>query len=1460
MTLIRIALAALLMLAAESAFAQKLTLQKDDHIALIGGTLPERFQHSGFLETYIVTRFPKHNLVFRNLAVSGDEIKTRHRSQNFGSPDDWLNRVGADVIFAFFGFNESFKGPEGLEAFKRDLDQWIKDTKGKNYSGKAAPRIVLFSSIANEQHQDPNFPDPRKNNENILIYTAAMAEVAAKNSTPFIDLFAPSKQLFSQAASRKESLTINGIHLSPKGDEVLAGVIFKELFNESAPSGNFAKLQAAINDKNFEWHARYRTIDGYNVYGGRSSLEFENGKGGPKISNYKTMQEEMTQRDVLTSNRDKRVWAVANGTDIVVDDSNLPPVAPVKSNKPGPEPDQSWPFLGGEEAIAKMTPHSGMKVNLFASEDKFPELSKPVQMAWDTKGRLWVSVWPNYPERTPTSKDGDKLLIFEDTDGDGKADKSSTFIDDLNAPTGFQFYKDGVLVMQAPSLWFVRDTDGDGKADWKERILMGMDSADSHHTANAICLEPGGAIYLSDGVFHRTQVETAEGPLRNNDAAIYRFEPRTGKFDNYIPYGFANPHGRVFDYWGNDFVTDATGNNTYFGPAFSGRLDYPNKHASMKQYWDRPSRPCPGTGILTSRHFPEEFQNNFLNINVISFQGIYRVKNSDDGSGIKGETMENLISSTDPNFRPICINMGPEGAIYFADWHNPIIGHMQHHLRDPNRDKVHGRIYRMTYEGRPLMKRIKFDGMPVEQLVELLKEPENQTREWAKLELDKHDSKKVVAAVKAWAGKLDKSDKDYAHHLTEALWMHQWHNIVDVDLLKQVLASPEPKARAQAARVLCYWRDRVPDALSTFRKLAEDEHPRVRLEAVRAASFYRSGEAAEVALNILKKPTDYYLDYTLKETLRQLEPYWRKAISEGQSLAADNPAGINHLVASVNNTELLKLPKTPAVLEAVLSRPGISDSDRSLALDGLATANKKTHVAQLIELLNKNAKENGLARLLPYQVPAELKNARVQIASLASKSQNGETRQAAWAALSLADDKFDDTWSAAEKDSSTLIDLLYGIALVPDANFRAKAYERVKPLLAKASTTTPPTKIVNARYVRIELPRKGTLTLAEVEVMSDGQNIARRARARQSSTSNSGNANRAVDGNTDGSFSAGGQTHTREDEDNPWWEADLGSEKSIESVTVWNRTEGELGQRLKGFTLRLLDGAQREIFRQDGIAAPNPKLTLSIHRDVDSELRRAAIRAAVSMNHEPAAVFDALANMIVARQEVVSAARGLRTLPRTAWPKQSAGKVASGLVAWAEGIPTSGRTAQDYVETVQFASDIAGYLPAAEAAPLRTKLKELRVPVFVIRSVREQMRFDTPRIVVEAGKAFEIIFENPDFMPHNLVVVRPDTRAKVGDAAALMKPDQLDGRGRAYVPDMAEVISATRLIDAGERQTLALTAPNDEGDCEYVCTFPGHYQLMWGKLIVTRDVDAYLQKHPEAPAVGGGAHAGHQHE
>ena len=1332
---LKLFLLALALLAGSFAGGQEapvLELKPGDHVAIIGGAMADRFQHSGWLETYLYAMYPDYNLVFRNLAVPGDEVALRHRPADFGSPDDWLAKAQADVIFAFFGFNESFQGKAGLEEFKAGLDAFLKTTLGKNYSGKGHPRVVLFSPAANERTQDPNFPDPAVNNANIQEYAAAMAQVARSNAVPFVDLFDPSRQMFAAAAQRGRSLTVNGLYLTDEGDQLLARAILRAFAGGPALAGKAEagsleeeRLRAAVNEKNAQWEARYRTIDGNNVYGGRSALAYAPKKNAisdraapaPYISNFKVMQEEMAQRDVLTANRDQRIWALARGSDLKIDDSNLPPVTPVPTDSPGPNPDGSYVYLKAEEAIAKMTVHSRMKVNLFASEEQFPELVNPVQMAWDTKGRLWVAVWKNYPERSPTSTTGDSLLILEDTKGDGKAGKVTRFLGDLNAPTGFQFYKNGVLLMEAPDLWYVPEMDG--QAGPVERILMGIDSADSHHTANSLCLDPGGAVYLSDGVFHRTHVETALGPVRNNDGAIYRFEPRTGKFETYISYDFANPHGRVFDYWGNDLVTDGTGNNNYFGPAFSGHIDYPAKHAGMEQFWNRPSRPCAGTGLLSSRQFPPEFQGDFLNCNVIGFQGIYLVKMTQEGSGLKGELQESLVSSSDPNFRPVAVNIGPDGAIYFCDWHKPLIGHMQHHLRDPNRDQDHGRIYRITYEGRPLLTQPKIDGQPIPALLALLKEPENRTRELAKIELGKRETPAVIDAVNKWIPTLDAQDPAHEHDLMEALWVFQWHNVVNTNLLLRLLHSAQPEARAAAGRVLCYWRDRVPDALGLFKILAADPNPRVRLEAVRGASFFRSADAAGVALTALKHATDYYLNYTLGETMRQLKPWVLAVIASHESVAADNPAGLDYLIRTFNSAELLKLPGTIPTLSALVERKDATDSDRLNALSELAKKMGDSRVARLFALFGPKLDDDetaqaSFAHLLTWQSRDQLQAGRASLAKLALSARAPDVRQAAWAALAMADNSYDTIWNEAAQSPAIFADMLNGIPFLNDSDLRAKPYDRVLPLLNNPGK--PP-----------------------------------------------GNG--------------------------PW---DISS------------------------------GAEREI-------------------------RRAAIRALASMNHNPDVVFSALAALIARGEEVPAAAQALRVLPPATWPRarDAASEAALGLAAWAKTIPARDRTSQDYIESVQLAGDLAASLPAPPSAGFQNDLRALRVPVFVIRTVREQMRYDTSRLVVTAGQPFEIRFENVDFMPHNLVIVRPGAREKVGLASAKMKPDELDGEGRAFIPQSPDILAATRLIEPRQKTALKLTAPMEEGTYEYFCTYPGHYLIMWGQLIVTRNADDYLQSHPQ---------------
>jgi glucose/arabinose dehydrogenase/azurin len=1294
----------------DTASASTLEMRAGDRIAIIGNALADRMQHDGYLETLFHTRFPEHELVFRNLAVAGDELTVRLRSAGFGSPHDWLERIGADVIWAFFGYNESFQDRAGLDRFGQDLDRFIRETLERDYGGRGGPRLVLFGPTAAERHPDPNFPDPAPLNDRLRLYGEKMAAVAVEHGVTFVDLFTLSQDAMTSAG---QPLTINGVHFSDAGYRALAPGMFEAVLGEPAPAMDnpaFDTLLEAVNEKNATWFARYRTVDGYNVYGGRSYLKFG------EIMNRDTMQREMEMRDVMTANRDARVWARAQGRERVVTDANLPPPIEVESNRPGPNPDGSHRFLSGEEAIARMTVPPGCEVTLFACEERFPLLANPVQMAFDTRGRLWVAAWPNYPGRTPQSRQGDSLLVFEDTTGDGVADRCTPFLDDLNCPTGFQFYRDGVIVVQAPDVWFVRDTNSDGRGDWKERILNGLDSADSHHTANALVLDPGGAIYLSDGVFHRTQIETPWGPpVRNIDAAIYRFEPQTARFETHIAYGFANPHGRVFDRWGNDLVTDATGNNTYFGPAFSGWLPYPQKHSSLREFWPRPSRPCAGTGLLSSRHFPESFQGNFLNANVIGFLGIFRVDVKEEGSGLWGETIEPaLVQSSDPNFRPVAVDVAPDGSIYFLDWHNPIIGHMQHHLRDPSRDHRHGRIYRITYPERPLLEPAPIAGQPIEALLDLLTTPEDNVRTRAKIELGGRDTATVIAATRRWVARFDPDAVTDQHAITEALWVHQWHNVVHEPLLRQVLRSPEPRARAAAVRVLGYWRERLSNPLELLRVAANDEAPRVRLEAVRVASYFAGREAWEVACEILKYDTDYYLDYTFNETRRVLQP------PPHDLFIPEHPRARERVLSRLSNPDLLLAPEVEPVWVERLERPGIEAVDRVAALDALAGHRDSNRIEQAFHILaglddhpNPGAAPD-LGLILAAHPRADLRSIRSALLRLARSGAQEPVRRAAWAGLVAADGDPGVAWAETADDPAARATLIDSVILHLDPSFRG----RFQPLL--------------------------------MELLEQGE--------------------------------------------------------------------------------------------------PSDRT------------RQAAISALPLMGPDhAAAVFQMLIARLRPDDDLAAVARAIMQLPRESWDSNLAQVAAATVRQWAPTVPAARRTTRDFIETVQLGMELADHLPPVVARDLRRELLGLGVRVFAIKAVREQMRYDTTRIVVEAGQPFEIIFENIDMMPHNLVIVQPGAREEIGLMADAMSPG-LDRQGRAYVPRSPKVVAATRMLEPGEQETLQLTAPTEPGAYEYVCTYPEHWSVMFGQLLVVRNLETFLESTPAPlPAATGHSPSNHTH-
>ncbi|MBM3853981.1 MAG: hypothetical protein FJ399_12635, partial [Verrucomicrobia bacterium] len=595
-------IAVVLPLAGIAAAPHTLELREGDHLCLVGNTLAERLQHFNGWESLLHQRFPRHQLVVRNLAWPADEVVLRPRAQGFGDPDQHLAFSQADVVLAFFGFNESFAGPAGLDAFRRDLDAWLTATLKANYSGRGPPRVALVSPIAHENLRNPHLPDGTANNRNLELYTSAMREVAARHGAVFADVFHPTRQLF---ATQRGPFTINGVHLNAVGDAAFAPILDRALFGDAgSPSAVNEGLRTAVAEKNFHWYHRYRIVDSYYVYGGRSGLKFAD---GPQ-TNRDVMQREREVLDVMTANRDRRLWTLAQDGPAqgAVDDSNVPPFLSVVTsfgvNQRANAGDntgmtsktaeaQSADLLPAAETLKRFQLAPGYAINLFASEEQFPELANAVATAFDACGRLWVSTMPSYPQWRPGDAMNDKLVILTDSDGDGRADTLKVFADQLHLPLGFEFALGGVLVCGQREVLLLRDTNGDDRADTREIILSGFDSADSHHAINQFTFDPGGALYFQEGTFHHSQIETPYGPVRCKNAGTYRFEPLTHKLDVWISYSYANPHGIAFDRWNQGFIADSSGGANYFATPFSGHLPYPEKHASMKQWFVKRVRP-----------------------------------------------------------------------------------------------------------------------------------------------------------------------------------------------------------------------------------------------------------------------------------------------------------------------------------------------------------------------------------------------------------------------------------------------------------------------------------------------------------------------------------------------------------------------------------------------------------------------------------------------------------------------------------------------------------------------------------------------------------------------------------------------------------------------------------------------------------------------------------------------------
>ena len=851
-----------------------LELRKGTRIALVGNNLGSRMMEYGGLETELHLRYPDSTLFIRNLCDPGDtpgfrprsgtkdpwafpgaeqfqeEYATPSGSEGFlEKPDQWLARLQADVVIGFFGFNESFQGEAKLQNFKEELDAWILHSKAQRYNGKAAPQLALVSPIAFEDlSESKDVPDGKQENENLQRYSKAMEEVAKKHQVLFVDAFTPSKKWYQASL---EPLTIDGSQLTELGYEKLSALLADKIFGKASTKAenNKALIQQAVLEKNWFWHNDYKIPNGVHVFGRRYD------PFGP--DNYPFELEKIRQ---LTAIRDTAIWEANVGKvkDLKAADALTRSLPEVNTNY-NPEANGNLDYLYGDDALKSMKVPEGYKIELFASEKEFPDLANPVQLSFDNKGRLWVATMPSYPHYKPgDSRPADKLLILEDTNGDGKADKQTIFADNLHIPVGFEIAAEGVYVSQSPNLILLEDTNGDDKADKKTTLLSGFDDHDTHHAISAFSADESGAIYMAEGVFLHTNVETSYGPVRATNGGFYRFEPKRHKLERVNQVSIPNPWGIAFDQWGQNFYAETSGPNVNWMLPGSTLPRYGNSNFKGPNLIEKDHmvRPTSGVEFISSSHFPDAIQGDLIINNTIGFLGTKQHQLLDDTVGYTSKWRQDLIVSSDRNFRPVDMEIAPDGSLYIVDWHNILIGHMQHNARDPLRDHVHGRIYRLTYPSRPLVTPAKIHGESIPSLLENLKLPEYRSRYRTRRELRGRDAEEVSKAVEKWLTTLDKKSPDYERHRLEALWVTWGANRVNATLLRELLESANYKVRAAATRVVRYAGHQVPDQAKLLTKAAQDPHGRVRMESIAAASWLPPAQGIPILAQAQKQGND----------------------------------------------------------------------------------------------------------------------------------------------------------------------------------------------------------------------------------------------------------------------------------------------------------------------------------------------------------------------------------------------------------------------------------------------------------------------------------------------------------------------------------------------------------------------------------------------------------------------------
>ncbi|MEN9574481.1 MAG: hypothetical protein RL514_2336 [Verrucomicrobiota bacterium] len=760
-----------------------------DRVIFLGDTLIEREQHYGRIELMLTTRFPDRNVTFRNLGWSADLPDGESRlglslgqAGNEPAGEGWkllqkqIEETKPTVAFIGYGMAASFAGEAGLPKFKEDYNRLLDAIE------KISPgcRLVLLSPIKHVQLPPP-MPDALKHDEQLQAYSKAISNIADERKSFFVSLrleIPPPNVLRNSPGPLH---TDNGIHLNYEGYGRAAIAIQVKMIEQQPWSTNMLiwrapqseTLRQVILRKNEFYFHRSRPANMAYIFGFRKR---EQGKNAV----------EMPQFDPLIAAEEKKIRELCKH----LNDASF---------KPGPELQPA--ALLGKAAAAKHTPQptpeftvaDGLEVTLWAEN---PHLAKPIQINFDPQGRLWVASSEVYPQIEPGQAAHDKIVVLEDTKGAGKADKATVFADNMLIPTGLAPGDGGVYVAQSTELLHLKDTDGDGKADVRRVVLSSFGTEDTHHNLHTLRWGPDGRLWMSQSIYTRSEVETPHGVVRLRSGGIFRFEPASQKLE-VIFKGWVNAWGHQFDEFGQSFVTDGAG---------GGGINW-GLPGAMYQTYARARRILPSVSpggypkfasleIIRSQHFPADWQGRVVTCDFRANR-VTSFSVTEQGAAYITKQETDICRTSNNTFRPIDVKLGPDGALYIADWSNPIINHGEVDFRDPRRDREHGRIWRVSVKGKAGLKNPALTKASTAALLTELLSPNHFNSSQATRLLVEKGAAAVAPELKTWTATL-KEEKQ----LLAALWIHQALNLPANDLQARLLAANDGRIRAAAVRVL----------------------------------------------------------------------------------------------------------------------------------------------------------------------------------------------------------------------------------------------------------------------------------------------------------------------------------------------------------------------------------------------------------------------------------------------------------------------------------------------------------------------------------------------------------------------------------------------------------------------------------------------------------------------------------